>query len=75
MDSPAILSVYRDRDAIEKGFDELKNYVDMRRLRTHNQETTKGKKFCALIALIVASEIGGKLEKFIWGKSPGARTM
>jgi hypothetical protein len=41
----------------------------MRRLRTHNQETTEGKMFCAVIALIVALEIGGKLEKFMGKKS------
>jgi transposase len=69
LDSAAVLSVYRDRDAIEKGIDDLKNHVDMRRMRTHNQATMDGKMFCAFIALIVASQIGVKLERFMGRKS------
>lgn len=34
------LSIYRRKDAIEKGFDELKNHIDMKRLRSHNTNTT-----------------------------------
>ena len=49
-----VLAIYRDKDAIEKGFDELKNHLDMSRLRTHADETTEGKVFCAFVALIVA---------------------
>jgi transposase len=55
------LEVYRRRDAIKKGFDDLKNHVDMGRLRTHRDETTDGKVFCAFIALIAVSEIQAKV--------------
>ncbi len=34
-----VLELYRRRDVIEKGFDDLKNGVDMKRLHCHNNET------------------------------------
>jgi hypothetical protein len=55
--SDQVLDVYRRKDAIEKGFDELKNHVDMRRLRAHTDQTTAGKMFCAFIALIATCQI------------------
>lgn len=48
-----VLKIYRERDVIEQGFDELKNHLDMARLRTHTDETTAGKVFCAFVSLIV----------------------
>jgi len=58
--SREVLEVYKRRDAIEKGFDDLKNHVDMRRLRTWSDQTTEGKMFCAFIALIAVCEIQAK---------------
>ncbi|MDR1441652.1 MAG: transposase [Bifidobacteriaceae bacterium] len=55
-----VLEVYRRRDVIEKAFDDLKNCVDMKRLRTHRDETTDGKLFSAFIALIACSQIQAK---------------
>jgi transposase len=43
---------------IEKAFDDVKNYLDMKKSRTHRQETRDGKLFHSFIALIVASKIG-----------------
>jgi transposase len=59
--SAETLSHYRRKDVIEKGFDELKNHVDMKRMRTHNTHTTDGKLFCAFIALIAVSQMNTKL--------------
>jgi transposase len=56
-----VLDAYRRRDVVEKGFDDLKNHVEMSRLRTHTDETTDGKMFCAFLALIAASEIQAKV--------------
>jgi transposase len=50
-----ILSIYKRKDMIEKGFDEIKNHIDMKRLQTHNDITTHGKLFCAFLALIATS--------------------
>ena len=55
--SDTALNIYRKKDVIEKNFDDIKNQVDMKRLRTHNQATTDGKIFCAFIALIALSFI------------------
>jgi transposase len=52
-----IYNIYKQRDIIEKGFDDIKNHIDMKRLHTHNDETTNGKLFCAFIALIVTSQM------------------
>jgi transposase len=67
--SSEILTIYRRRDMIEKAFDDVKNYLDMKRLRTHRQETTDGKLFCAFIALIVTSQIGVSLGDMMKEKS------
>ena len=48
-----ILEIYRKRDVIEKSFDDLKNELDMKRLRCHNSETVHGKLFTAFISLII----------------------
>jgi hypothetical protein len=57
-----ILSVYRRKDTIEKGFDDIKNHIDMKRMRVHTDAAVNGKLFCAFVALIVASRISNCLE-------------
>jgi transposase len=69
MGSEEVLSVYRRRDEIEKGFDDLKNHIDMKRLRTHSQGTTDGKVFCAFVALIGTLEMTNRLSGFMKEKS------
>jgi len=59
--STEVLRVYRRKDVIEKGFDDLKNHIDMKRMHTHTGSTTEGKLFCAFIALIAVSEMTNKL--------------
>jgi transposase len=67
--SAEILNTYRHKDTIEKGFDDLKNHIDMKRLRTHSSKTTDGKMFCAFIALIAVLELNNKLSAFMKEKS------
>jgi transposase len=62
LNASEVLDKYRRKDVIEKGFDDVKNHIDMKRLRTHNSKTTDGKLFCCFIALIIVSEIGIKLK-------------
>ena len=50
-----LLRIYRGRDAIEKNFDQLKNGLEFRRLRTHINKTTEGKIFVGFLALILRS--------------------
>lgn len=51
------LSVYRKRNIIEKCFDDLKNYLDARRLRVHTPERMRNRLFMQFIALIFMSRI------------------
>ena len=50
-----VLELYRRWDVIEKSFDDLKNELDMKRLRCHNGDTGSGKTFVAFLSLIVRS--------------------
>jgi len=63
------LLVYRRRDVLEKGFDDLKNFLDMRRLRVHSSGVLDGKLFCAFISLIVVSELSRRLGGFLRDRS------
>ena len=67
--SSDVLAIYRRKDTIEKGFDDIKNHIDMKRLRTHSSDTTDGKMFCAFIALIAATEMDNKLAVYKKEKS------
>jgi transposase len=71
--SSNILNIYRRKDKIEKGFDDIKNYIDMKRIRTHSDNSTRGKTFCAFIALIAASQIAETLHAF--NQSSGHRRL
>ena len=51
------MRVYRDKDAVEKCFDDLKNSLDMKRLRMHTSATVDGRLFVQFIALILISAI------------------
>ena len=50
------LQVYRDKDSIEKCFDDLKNGLDMKRLRVHDSSKMKSRLFIQFIALILVSQ-------------------
>lgn len=51
------LQVYRDKDVVEKCFDDLKNGLDMKRLRMHTIETVDGRLFVQFIALLFISAL------------------
>ena len=69
MDSSEVLEVYRRKDMLEKGFDDLKNHIDMKRMHTHTTATTDGKLFLAFMALIAVSELQRRLRKMMREKS------
>jgi transposase len=56
-DPDEALQVYRDKDIVEKCFDDLKNSLDMKRLRMHTIETVDGRLFVQFIALIFTSAL------------------
>jgi transposase len=51
------LQIYRDKDVVEKCFDDLKNQLDMKRLRMHSSEAVNGRLFVQFIALIYISAL------------------
>jgi transposase len=62
------LSVYRGKDVIEKNFDQLKNNLDFKRLRTHTNKTTEGKIFVGFLALILRSHLLKKIKNNVQTK-------
>jgi len=56
-DAKTALAAYRERSKAETHFDDLKNELDMQRLRTHNSDTMRGRVFVQFLALIICSQI------------------
>ena len=55
------LSEYSTRDYIEKDFDEMKNDLDMRRIRVHTDQRMKARLFIQFLAEIYIREIRVRL--------------
>jgi transposase len=52
-----IIETYRNKDVVEKSFDNLKNELDLSRLRIHSDSAMDGRIFVAFISLILQSHI------------------
>jgi transposase len=57
MDSGELLKIYRRKDVVENCFDDLKNSLDMNRLRTHSSTAMDSRLFIQFIALILISQV------------------
>ncbi len=57
------LQIYRDKDVVEKSFNDLKNQLDMKRLRMHSSATADGRLFVQFIALIYMSALRKEMRK------------
>ena len=57
------MQVYRDKDVVEKCFDDLKNSLDMKRLRMHSSATVDGRLFVQFIAVILISALRKKMRE------------
>ena len=62
--SNEVLEIYRRKDVVEKCFDNLKNALDMKRMRTHTNETSDGKIFVAFVSLILRSILENIMREF-----------
>jgi len=51
------LTIYRGKDGVEKCFDDLKNELDMKRLRVHRSDRMNNRLFIQFMALILISYI------------------
>ena len=60
-----ILDIYRHRDMVEKSFDDLKNELDMSRLKVHSDQVVNGKMFSAFIGLILRSVMMKRLKTYL----------
>lgn len=52
-----VFYTYRRKDVVEKAIDNLKNDLDVKRLKVHSERALKGKMFIAFIALIIKTKI------------------
>ena len=77
LSSSDLLTIYRNKDVIEKNFDNLKNAVDLKRLHTHSLQATEGKLFVSFLALILRAHLmnasqawrieqSASLDKLLW---------
>ena len=57
MDSGELLNIYRGKESIEKCFDDLKNGLDMKRLRIHSSEAMESRLFIQFLALVFINSI------------------
>ena len=60
-DALEALKIYRNKDVIENSFDDLKNQLDMKRLRVQNSQTMDGRLFVQFLALIYINAIREKI--------------
>jgi transposase len=58
-----IINIYRNKDVVEKGFDNLKNNLQLHRLNVHSEKTMESKIFVSLISLIIMLYINKIMSK------------
>lgn len=56
-DAKEALTIYREKDVVEKGFLRLKNSLDLGRLRVHRDDNMQNKVFIGFLSLILMSQI------------------
>ena len=57
------------KDAVEKHFDDLKNDLEMKRLRIHSSAAMDGRIFIQYTALILSSQIKNIMNEHGWFKN------
>lgn len=65
-DKTEALTIYREKDCVEKSFDDLKNQMDMKRLRVHSEEAMSRRIFIQFLTLILVVWIRQKLSEVKW---------
>jgi transposase len=61
-DAAEALSIYRNKDLVEKAFDNLKERLNLRRVAVSSEQSLDGKLFVEFIALIFLSHITKKMQ-------------
>jgi transposase len=57
MGAAEALEIYRRKETVENGFDDLKNALDMKRLRIHSSASMESRLFIQFVALILLSAV------------------
>lgn len=60
--SEQVIDIYRDKDGIEKIFDDIKNVQDCKRLNVQSRPVMEGKMFIVFIASILIAEIRQRMK-------------
>ena len=68
-DKTKALEVYRNKDAVEKCFDDLKNDLDMKCLRIHSATAMEGRIFIQFIALLIITRLKQVMNEAGWFKN------
>jgi transposase len=64
-----VIKIYREKDIVEKGFQRLKNSLDLGRLRVHSEACMQNKVFIGFISLILRSGIHNvMMDQKLYGK-------
>lgn len=69
------LGVYRNKDVVENSFDDLKNQMDMKRLRVHSAKAMDSRIFLQFLALILLSQIRNVVKNSKSIKTLGTRKI
>ena len=56
-DAKEAIKIYREKDVVEKGFQRLKNSLDLGRVRVHSENNMQNKVFVGFVSLILLSAI------------------
>jgi len=64
MDAQKALSLYRDKDGVEKVFGDCKNANDFRRLGVHSREAMDGKLFVLFLTSVLTSELRQRMKAY-----------
>lgn len=69
------LEIYRMKDVVEKCFDDLKNTLDLKRLRVHTANRMKARLFIQFIALILLSQIRKTMQEKMPGSNYSVKSL
>ena len=70
-----ILAYYRDKDAVEKLFSQIKVDMDGGRIRTHNDQTTDGKTFVTFVACSIRAYLLNALTQYLMDNSTSLKKV
>jgi transposase len=60
-DAGEALGAYKERSYVESSFDDMKNDLEMRRMRTHGPDTMRGRIFVQFLALVITAQLRAML--------------